>query len=348
MKLLVLTQKVDEQDDVLGFFHEWLRRLADKVETLEVICLSAGHYKLPHNTRVHSLGKEEGKGRLARLMRLYRLLWKLRSEYDAVFVHMNPEYLVAAGWWWKLSRKKTLLWYSHRSVDLKLRVAAFFADTIASSSATSFRLKTPKLHVLGHGIDTELFSPAPKTHGPRWRLVSVGRITPIKRLTTAVEALALLRGQGIDAELALVGQAGTGDKAYERQLKEQIKTLSLEQHVRFAGPVPYGNMSGVYHGADVSINLAPTGGLDKAVLESMAAGLPTLLSNKGFADFLGPYEHRLLFAQDDAADLALKLAALYHASDRAATGAYLREQVVKRAGLDRLVAVLMSLLWPNK
>jgi len=344
MRLLVVTQKVDAQDDVLGFFHEWLRRFAARCETVEVICLQEGPHELPANVRVHSLGKEKGLGKLRRTLRLYRYLWRLRGRYDAVFVHMNPEYLVLAGWWWRLAGKHTLLWYSHRNVDLKLRVAAFFADVIASSAATSFRLKTDKLRVTGHGIDTGFFKPAAGPSRERWRLVSVGRITPIKRLTTAIEALAALRAGGIDAELQLVGQAGPGDRAYEQDLKRQVKALSLEPYVQFAGPVPYGKMPEVYKNADVSVNLAPTGGLDKAVLESMAAGLPTLVSNGGFAGFLGPYRQRLLFAQDDAADLAQKLAALYHATDRAALGAYLRGQVAAHSSLDSLIDKLISLL----
>jgi len=32
MKLLILTQKVDIDDDVLGFFHGWLEEFAKNVE----------------------------------------------------------------------------------------------------------------------------------------------------------------------------------------------------------------------------------------------------------------------------------------------------------------------------
>jgi glycosyltransferase involved in cell wall biosynthesis len=350
MRLLVLTQKVDSGDDVLGFFHEWLKRFAVQCEAVEVICLYEGAHDLPGNTRVHSLGKEKGAGRMRRLLRLYKHIWQLRGRYDGVFVHMNPEYLVLAGWWWKLAGKPALLWYSHRSVDLKLRIAVRFAACVASSAASSFRLATPKLHVLGHGVDTEFFSPkASPGSGGRWRLVSVGRLTPIKRLETAVEALALLRQGGIDAELALVGQAtASGDREYEQKLRSRVQSLGLDPYVNFAGPVPYGRMPGIYRASDASINLAPTGGLDKAVLESMATGLPAFMSNEGFAELAGPCRPRLMFAQDNARDLADKLAAVYHAGDGAEVGAFLREQVINRASLDALIKNLLSLLWPSK
>jgi glycosyltransferase involved in cell wall biosynthesis len=351
MKLLILTQKVDREDDVLGFFHEWLKRFSAQCEAVEVICLYEGAHDLPGNVRVYSLGKEKGSGRLRRLLRLYAYLWQLRGRYDAVFVHMNPEYLALAGWWWKLSGKPAVLWYSHRNVDLKLRVAVLFATAVASSAASSFRLATPKLRVLGHGVDTGLFAPraSPAERTGRWRLVSVGRLTPIKRLETAIEALALLRQGGIDAELTLVGQAtASGDQAYEQKLRAQVRALNLDSYVHFAGPVPYGRICEIYKVSDASINLAPTGGLDKAVLESMATGLPTFLSNEGFAELVGPYKPRLMFAQDNARDLADKLAAVYHAGDGAAAGAFLREQVINHAGLDALIKNLLSLLCPSK
>jgi glycosyltransferase involved in cell wall biosynthesis len=350
MRLLVLTQKVDREDDVLGFFHEWLRRFSAQCEAVEVICLYEGAHDLPANVRVRSLGKEKGAGRLRRLLRLCRHLWQLRGRYDGVFVHMNPEYLVLAGWWWKLSGTPALLWYSHRNVDLKLRIAVRFATLVASSAASSFRLATPKLRVMGHGVDTALFAPrASLLRGGPWRLVSVGRLTPIKRLETAIEALALLRAGGVDAELTLVGQAAVpGDRAYERMLKARAQALSLGASVHFAGPLPYGRMPEAYKASDASINLAPTGGLDKAVLESMAAGLPAFMSNEGFADLAGPFRPRLMFEQDNAKDLADKLAGVYHGGDGAAVGAFLRGQVINHADLDALIRNLLSSLWPSK
>jgi len=111
MKLLICTQVVDKNDPVLGFFVRWIEEFQKHCE-VEVISL-----------------KDLGRG--GRLLRTWRLLRRASTgRYDAVFVHMNPEYLVAAGWLWKLRGKKTGLWYTHKSVDLKLRVQ--------KSSPTSF------------------------------------------------------------------------------------------------------------------------------------------------------------------------------------------------------------------
>src|SRR3989338_7648361 len=61
MKLLIITQKVNQEDSVLGFFHSWIREFASRFEEVTVICLEKGVYNLPENVEVFSLGKEEYK-----------------------------------------------------------------------------------------------------------------------------------------------------------------------------------------------------------------------------------------------------------------------------------------------
>ncbi len=52
MKLLILTQKVDINDDVLGFFHRWILEFAKHYEYITVIALEIGEYNLPENVKV--------------------------------------------------------------------------------------------------------------------------------------------------------------------------------------------------------------------------------------------------------------------------------------------------------
>lgn len=58
MRLLIVTQKVDKNDPILGFFHRWIEEFSKHCEKLTVICLQAGEFKLPANVTVLSLGKE--------------------------------------------------------------------------------------------------------------------------------------------------------------------------------------------------------------------------------------------------------------------------------------------------
>ena len=116
MKLLILTQKVDRTDSVLGFFHTWLVEFSKRAELVTVIALEVGEYQLPQNVTVTSLGKELGVSKVVYLWRLFSTVIGQQKKYDAVFVHMNPIYVVLCGWFWKLTGKKIALWYTHRQL----------------------------------------------------------------------------------------------------------------------------------------------------------------------------------------------------------------------------------------
>src|SRR3989344_6407479 len=178
MKLLICTQTVDSQDSHLGFFVRWIEEFSKHCEKVTVICLKEGKYKLPNNVKVYEIGKTAGS--MKKAVRLLSLAWKLRTEYNTVFVHMNPEYAVVAGILWRLLNKRIALWYTHKSVNLKLRIATLFAHVVFTASKESFRLRTKKLRVMGHGIDTDFFSPDQTVARGDW-LLSVGRLMQSKR-----------------------------------------------------------------------------------------------------------------------------------------------------------------------
>ncbi|OYV63112.1 MAG: hypothetical protein B7X03_03150 [Parcubacteria group bacterium 21-58-10] len=347
MKLLIVTQAVDTEDSALGFFVRWVEEFAKHVESIEVICLKEGkHDSLPVNVRVHSLGKENPPRfarRLRYAIRFKLLAWRLRHDYDAVFVHMNPEYVVIGGALWRMLGKRIGLWYVHKSVDMKLRIAAFFADDIFTASPEGFRLATPKLHVVGHGIDTAAFHASVRSLGTPLRIVSVGRITPIKNLDTLIEAVALLNAEGVAATATLIGApTNTSDEAYQASLKQLAAERGVSEQIIFAGSVPYAQMPDQYRHFDISVNLAPTGGLDKAVLESMAAGLLVFASNRGFSDLFGPHASALLFPERDAAACAAGIAALARDPEGAARVRTDLQQRVETMSVQALIPRLLT------
>src|SRR3989338_9057482 len=124
MRLLICTQAVDTTDPVLGFFHGWIVALAKHAEHVHVICLKKGEYRLPSNVLVHSLGKEEGRSLIKYTLRFYRSIWSLRNDYDSVFVHMNEEYVLLAGVFWRLLGKRIVLWRNHKKGSWRTRLAA--------------------------------------------------------------------------------------------------------------------------------------------------------------------------------------------------------------------------------
>lgn len=319
MRLLIVTQKVDVNDSVLGFFHAWIREFAKHFDQVTVIGLSLGSYDLPKNVTVRSLGKEKGAGRIIRTLRFLRYIFS--EKYDLVFVHMNPMYTVLAGWWWRLVGKKVALWYVHRNVDLKLRAAVFFSHVVFTASPEGCRVESKKVKAIGHGIDVDLFRKSmrmfPIGEGECFCIAHIGRITPIKNCDVIIEACALLKTKiKRPIRLTFVGETVTkGDETYRRALEALLKEKGLEKEVMFLGTVGRERLPVFLGGADCTVNATPTGGLDKAVIESMAAGVPAFTSNMSFLPVFGRDLSMCVFKERDAHDLADKMQAFFEGRD---------------------------------
>lgn len=277
MKLLICTQTVDANDPVLGFFVRWVEEFAKHCDGVEVVCLGAGEYTLSSNVRVHSAGKEKGVSRLVRWWRVLRYIVVLRKNYDAVFVHMNPEYLIVGGWLWKLLGKKVGFWYMHKAVNMRLRVATLFADDIFTASKESFRLPTSKLHITGHGIDTVFFVPDSSVRrGHHW--LSLGRLNTSKRHDLAVR-IAAKEGK----ELRIVGDGP------ERSALEAL-AHEIGAAVTFVGGLNQAGVRDEFRRAAMFVHTSETGSFDKVVLEALACGCPVRTSDLAlkFVEHEGP------------------------------------------------------------
>jgi glycosyltransferase involved in cell wall biosynthesis len=298
MRLLIVTQKVDKNDDVLGFFHDWILELAQKFSLVTVICLQAGDRSLPSNVKVLSLGKEKlGTAlgwrryinRLIYLLRFYYICWTERNNYDAVFVHMNHNYVIYGYYLWRLLSKKIGLWYAHGAVPFNLRIAEKLADIIFTSTPSGFRLKSDKLKIIGQGIDLKKFSVKTKTDGQSqsFTIVTVGRISAAKNIKLMIEVAERLKKRNFSFVMKLAGAPITeADKSYFDLLLAEVSEKSLGDQIKFVGSVPYQAVAEFYQSADLFINLSDTGSLDKAILEAMASGLPVLTSNESASRIL--------------------------------------------------------------
>lgn len=363
MRLLILTQKVDVHDPVLGFFHLWIEEFAKHCEQVTVIALGVGEYHLPQNVRVFSLGKEqqlrkrtdlenlrrsvlgEHLRKIKYLARFYALIWRERKNYDAVFVHMNPVYAVLGGFLWRVWSKKVALWYTHKSVDFKLRIAEKFAHIIFTASDESLHLVTPKKRVMGHGVSIE---PAqPQGIHPELRLVMVGRLSPVKRVDMVTEAVRILKARGSNVTLKIIGGEGTPEqKVYEEGLKKRVREYGLSEEVLFLGALPPSEIPACLRESDLFVTTSDTGSLDKAPLEAMAVGVPVLASLPALESMLSPWKN-MLYCMNPTPELIAEKIATFSSlasGERADIGAKLREEVVRIHSLPPLIKRIVEIL----
>ena len=347
MKLLIITQKVDINDDILGFMHRWVVEFAKHCEKITVITLSVGRYDLPANVKVLSLGKEAGASKLKYLARFYSYIWRERKNYDAVFVHMNQEYAVLGGLFWRLAGKKVTLWRNHQVGGFWVRIAVFFSDMVFCTSKFAFIARYKKNKIMPVGIDTDLFKLNLEINKTQRSVLFLSRISPIKKLDLLISALALLKKENVDFTAKIIGDAPARDKAYFEENKLEAKSRGLESSVEFKKGVPNRQAPEIYNQNEIFVNLTNSGSLDKTTLEAMACEGLVLVSNRVFEDMLTQEQKAfMMFREGDARNLADRIKKLFELDGEVKKKivGQARDMVIERHSLKVLADKLFKVL----
>jgi glycosyltransferase involved in cell wall biosynthesis len=153
---------------------------------------------------------------------------------------------------------------------------------VTAPSATALRLLHDRglrapAQVISNGVDLVRYSPGLPDDRLRARygltrgrslILSVGRLSPEKRMDVLLEAAAQLTQ---DAELAI---AGVGP--CEAALRAAVSRLGLATRVRFLGQVLGQDLPGLYRLADVYAIASEAELQSLATMEAMATGLPVV------------------------------------------------------------------------
>ncbi len=299
MKILILTQKVDKNDPILGFFHRWLVEFAKHYEQVSVICLGKGQYDLPSNVRVYSLGKENGRSVFKYLFNFYKYIWSLRKEYDAVFVHMNQEYVLLGWKTWFLLDRPIYLWRNHVKGNFLTRLAVIFSRKVFYTSPQSFTAQFKKAMVMPVGIDTAFFKPDPQASRATHSILFLGRISPVKKVLEFVE---WFNQQAESYSATLAGEALPKDKAYEALVRRRASN-----RIKFVGPVTQNQALELYQTHETYVNKTPAGSFDKTIFEAAACETKLLLDNEDlkFLESKSSHELRNFVVQNHSLNLLM-------------------------------------------
>lgn len=339
MKLLILTQKVDQNDTVLGFFHGWVAEFAKQCEEVTVIALGVGTYNLPDNVHVLSLGKETGKSRLKYMWNFYRFILGERNNYDHVFVHMNQEYVLLGGLIWRILGRHIFLWRNHPKGGYLTNVAVFLSDIVYATSPYSYVKKhyPGKTILMPVGVNTNIFRADGLTIRDPRAILIFGRISPIKHIELFLQSLVVLKRRGVSCTVDIIGDPhNPGDDAYRESLCDFIKTEELGEMVNILPGVPNNETPTLYRKYGIMVNMTDVGSFDKTIIEAMSGEMLVLTTNIALRDEIPD-----IFIADNAnadhvADKIQVLLALT-LSERLTLGQRLREYVVKNHSLEMLM-----------
>ncbi len=338
-RILIITQKIDKNDDVLGFFHRWVEVFDTVFELVTVICLFKGRNELPEDIHVHSLGKETGESRIKYIYRFYKYIIQERNNYDVVLVHMNAEYVLLGGWFWWFMGKKVALWYNHTYGTWRAKLAFRIANIVFHTSAFAFSANTKKSVRMPAGIDTEIFKPIPEIPAVKNSLLYLGRISSVKNVDILVEAVQKITKNNVSTHLDIYGSPDKKDEGYITKLKEMASSELGKHIVEFKGSVPNYQIAPIYNAHEIFINLTPRGNYDKTILEAMACERLVLVSSEAFKESLLP---QFIFKERDSDDLAQKLQAtfLLTGEQKSKYAKDMREYVIKTHSLQLLAEKL--------
>ena len=252
------------------------------------------------------------------------------------------EFQKARGWWVRLLR-----WWHHQAA--RRARAVIVPSRYLARIAEGWGVPTTRIHVVhnalgcthgcthpphpllperpeGQCLDIEL----PPTFYQGFRLVTVGRLVPHKRVDGIIAALAHME----DATLVIVG-----DGPHRPALQALVRRLGLEDRVLLAGSLPQEQVWGLLaRYADVLVLNSIYEGLPHVLLEAATFGVPVVATAVGGTpEIVQDGETGLLIPPHSPGDL---LAALQHLQadpdlrHRLATGA--RHSMV-RFSFERMV-----------
>lgn len=179
-------------------------------------------------------------------------------------------------------------WRTRRAFEYSVRSLTRAAAVVCDSEAARADLRNyvdlpdSRVHVVPLGID-EAFRPAADRQLARRRLGLSGDIVLVVGHTQGymnVERMIRAFGQLVtqhssDATLVKVGMPFTPDHM------RLISQLELGDRIRMVGRVPFADLPGYYHAADLLLYVPLLAGFGLPPLEAMACGTPVVASNRG-------------------------------------------------------------------
>jgi len=161
-----------------------------------------------------------------------------------------------------------------------------------------------KITIIYNGINVDIFKPGEKADTGKFEIISASRLSHRKGFNYVIDAVNMLKEEYPNIHLTIAG--GEGDA--EKELKEQVKQLGLEDMVTFSGHYVFEEIAPKYRQADVFVFPSLNEGMSNNMLEAMASGLPIIMTPTGGAEeLIEDGKNGFIVNFKDSADIAKKI-----------------------------------------
>lgn len=229
---------------------------------------------------------------------------------------------------------------------------------IATSPQAASYLERPATVIL-HGVDTDVFHPAPDRAALRARLGMdpdavligcFGRIRAQKGVDLLVQAGLELLPSRPRVQIIFTGRITPDNRAFADDLQARIKAAGLDGRIRFLGELPWDQVIAHYQALDLFAAPARWEGFGLTPLEAAACAVPTVAARVGaYEALIRDGQTGSLVPKDDAPALTAALARwLDDGAGRTAAGQAARAHVTANHAIEgearAIVDVYRSLL----
>jgi len=194
-----------------------------------------------------------------------------------------------------------------RPIVMKSAAAVVASTKLEADELECYCFHRSKIKIIPVGVHRSFFIPGtrrPKADNSGLTLLTVGRLAPRRYIEQIIQAVAIIRCQGIDVNLRIVGPEvilAMGDgSGYVKRLKDLTNSLGMEKFVSFIGERRGSGLIEEYQSADVFLCSSLYENFGQPVAEAAAAGLPIVstpigaavdILNDNKAGFLVPYKN---------------------------------------------------------
>lgn len=274
-RMIIFNLATDENDPLLAFTTDWIIAFHEIANVTEVISTHVGSFSLPTSIKVQKIG---GGSVFRKAIAIVKLLYHgvrivTTNKNTIIFHHMSTYSAVILGPLFRAKGFKQGLWYSHNRDSLILRAGSLSMNDIFTPTRDSFPFESKKLHSVGHGINIKKFNHLLADNEDRSGIVSLGRISKVKRLDCLI--MGLFESGVSKLDVTLIGPIFKEDDVYE-----SLVNLGAKKNVtlNFMVPVPHNQVAEVLSKYSMCYTGSPNT-VDKSAIEGALMGCFVLSEN---------------------------------------------------------------------
>jgi len=318
MNILFYCQSLDISDPVVGDTVDRVLAISQhpSVKKMFVISSRGNVVKLSNKIEHISLNRH-ASSRIASFLKLLSSIIKInnKDKIDWIYLYMTPTLAFIFSILRPFLKFKIAIWFAHTQFTKWTRFNVMICSDVWFTVNKAQAIPCKHLKIIGQGVDLEKFKP--QLVSKKWDFITIGRITPVKKIELILESLAILkRRDSIIATLAICGDSYLPeDIAYKESLILLTKKLEIEDQVLFLGAVSRKDLPDKINLSRYFVFTVP-GGIGKATMEAMGVGLPMLIADPKASDFFTKQLADEFIVLPDVQSISEKMKSFYLLDDK--------------------------------